>query len=142
MHMKIYTIILGLLIILTSCKSTEFVGGEENWMLLGERKANHIFEKDILKINSREKYTALQLYVTTRDVQIKDLAITLINGDVLRPSVESVIRQGERSRVIELAADGRQLEKITFRHKSLGKLFSRKGRVQVGGRFYNPNRPY
>jgi hypothetical protein len=143
MNKKIYTIVWTVVLILTSsCKSTEFFGGEENWILLGEIKANHIFEKDVLRIKNRERFTALQLYVTTKDVEIKNFTVTFINGDILQPSIESVVRQGERSRIIELAADGRQLEKITLRYKSLGKILTRKGRVQIGGRLYDPSRPY
>ena len=142
MHSKYAIICSAILVLATSCKTTEFSGGEENWVLLGESKANHIFENDVIRIKNRERYTALQLYVKSRDVEIKSVSITLINGDILTPSVESVVRQGERSRVIELAADGRQLDKITLRYQSLGKIFTRKGTVQVGGRLYDPNRPY
>ena len=46
----------------------------------------------------------------------------LINGDIIKPAIESTIRKDDRSRIIDLAADGRQLEKITVRYRAEGKL--------------------
>ena len=142
MHSKIYILLVILLVWTSSCRSPDFAGGEKGWVLLGERKANHLADKDVFNIKSRNKFTAIQLYVTERDIEIKDLEIMLINGDVLKPSIETTIRQRERSRIIDLAADGRQLEKITIVYRAEGKLFSRKGKVQIGGRPHNPNDNY
>ena len=131
-----------LLVYTSSCSSPDFINGENGWVLLGERKVNHLFEKDVFRIKSRDKYTALRLYVSERDVDIKSLEIMLVNGDILKPSLESAIRNGDRSRIIDLAADGRQLAAITVHYRSSGKLFSRKGKVQLGGRPHNPNDTY
>jgi len=141
-HPRIYILSVILLVWTSSCKSPDFAGGEKGWVLLGERKANHLSDKDVFNIQSRNKFMAIQLYVEGRDIEIKDLEIMLINGDVLKPSIETTIRQRERSRIIDLAADGRQLEKITIVYRSHGKLFSRKGKVQIGGRPHNPNDNY
>jgi hypothetical protein len=131
-----------LLVYTSSCMSPDFINGEKGWVLLGERKVNHLFEKDVFRIKSRDKFTSVRLYVSERDVDIKDVEIMLVNGDILKPSIESTIRQGDRSRIIDLAADGRQLETITVRYRSAGKIFSHKGNVQIGGRPHNPNDNY
>jgi hypothetical protein len=142
MNGKAYILACIVLVYMWSCKSPDFINGESGWVLLGERKVNHLFEKDVFGIKSRDKFTAVRLYVSDKDVDIKSLEIMLINGDILKPSIESTIRQGDRSRIIDLAADGRQLEKITVRYRSEGKLFSHKGKVQIGGRRHNPNNNY
>ncbi len=108
-------------------------------MFLGEKKVNHLRENDIFKIKSRDKFTALRLYVKEGDVEIRDVEVMLINGDVLRPVMEEKILQGERSRLLELGAEGRQLEQIKVRYRANGKLFSKKALVQIGGRRYNSN---
>lgn len=118
--------------------SPDFIN-DKGWVLLGEKKVNHLVEKDVFKIKRRDKFTAVRLFIQERDVEIEGLEIMLINGDILKPSIESKINQGERSRIIELAADGRQLEKITVRYRAQGKLFSRKGKMQIGGKPRNPN---
>jgi hypothetical protein len=126
----------------SSCSPPDFINGENGWVLLGERKVNHLFEKDVFRIKNRDKFTSVRLYVSERDVDIKEVEIMLVNGDVLKSSIETTVRQGDRSRIIDLAADGRQLETITVRYRSSGKLFSHKGKVQIGGRPLNPNDNY
>src|SRR5688572_26382768 len=112
MHRKIY-VLFGILLFLTSsCRSPDFINGEKGWVLLGEKKVNHLSDKDVFTIKSRDKFTAIQLYVEDGEIEIKNLEIMLINGDILKPSIESSIGHHGRSRVIDLAADGRQLEKI------------------------------
>ena len=142
MHLKIYTFFSILLLWTSSCRSPDFMNGENGWVLLGEKKVNHLSDKDVFNISSRDKFTAIQLYVEKGEIEIKDLEIMLINGDVLKPSIESIIRQHERSRVIDLAADGRQLEKIVIVYRAKGKVFSKKAKVQMGGRPHNPNANY
>jgi len=139
MYGKAYILACIVLVYTSSCMSPDFINGENGWVLLGERKVNHLVEKDVFKIKSRDKFTAVRLYVSEKDVDIKSVEIMLINGDILKPSIESTIRQGDRSRIIDLAADGRQLEKVTIRYRSAGKLFSHKGKVQLGGRPHDPN---
>lgn len=142
MFRKAFNLAGVLLVFTSSCMSPDFINGESGWVLLGERKVNHFYEKDVFRIKSRDKFTAVRLYVSERAVDIKSLEIMLINGDILKPSIESTIRSGDRSRIIDLAADGRQLETITVRYRSEGKLFSHKGKVQIGGRSHNPNDNY
>jgi len=142
MYRKAYNFACVLIVWTSSCSSPNFVEGEKGWVFLGERKVNHLYEKDVFRIKSRDKFTAVRLYVSERDIDIKDLEIMLINGDILKPSIESTIRLGDRSRIIDLAADGRQLETITVRYRADGKLFSHKGKVQIGGRPRNPNDNY
>lgn len=142
-HMKIELYVLFFFVLIsTSCKGPRLTHGEKGWVLLGERKVSHFSDKDVFKIKSRDKFTAIRLYALERDIEIKRLEVTLVNGDVLKPSIESMIRKDERSRIIDLAADGRQLEKIVVVYSSEGKFLSHKGRVQIGGRPHNPNDNY
>jgi len=142
MNPKIFTLLLFLSLWTSSCKGPELINGEKGWVLLGEKKVNHLSEKDVFNIKSRDKFTAIRLYASERDIEIKKLEIMLVNGDILKPSIESTIRQNERSRIIDLAAEGRQLEKIIVVYRAEGKVFSHKGKVQIGGRPHNPNDNY
>jgi hypothetical protein len=106
---------------------------EPDWIYLGQGTATHLRETDVFKIRSKEIFAALKLYVYNRGISLKRVEVTLVNGDVLVPAVDSYIAAGNRSRAIELSADGRQIEKITIRYKSDGKLFSAKALVQIAG---------
>lgn len=64
----------------------------------------------------------------------------LVNGDVLRPVMDKRIFLGDRSRVVDLGSDGRQLDHVTIRYRSDGKLFSEKALVQFAGKRLDPSR--
>ncbi|HTE32181.1 MAG TPA: hypothetical protein VK666_17495 [Chryseolinea sp.] len=120
---------------LFSCNSSSrFITNDKSWLFLGERKVSHLKESDVIQVKSREKFTALRLYVSERPIEIKYVEVTLINGDVLRPVIENTIPAGEQSRMIELGAEGRQLDHITLRYRASGKIFSKKAVIQVGGK--------
>lgn len=142
MSLRTALIFLFLSLCALACKSPDFINDENDWVLLGGKKVNHLYEKDVFDVKRRDKFTAIRLYTSERNITIKELEIMLINGDILKPSIEPTILRNERSRVIEIAADGRQLEKITIVYRSAGKLFSRKGKVHIGGRLHNPNINY
>lgn len=128
------SIILSMCLLLNGCGPTaRLLEPEPDWIFLAQGKVNHVREKDVFRIDSRDKFSAIKLYVYHRGVSIRSVEITLINGDVLRPALERYIEAGNRSRAIELPAEGRQVEKIAIRYRADGKLFSDKALVQIAG---------
>ncbi|WP_121355130.1 hypothetical protein [Flavisolibacter nicotianae] len=128
---------------LFSCGSSRKVMGlEEGWDLLGEAKVNFIRDKDVITIRQRNMYTAIRFAVEDKDVRISELKIVMNNGDVLQPAINEDIKAGQQSRTIELAADGRILDRIEFKYRSLGGIFSGRATVTVVGRRYDPYRRY
>lgn len=120
--------------LITGCSpARRLLEPEPGWIYLAEGKVNHIREKDKFVIDKNELFSAIKLYVYQRPVVINRIEIMLVNGDVIIPSVAEVITAGGRSRTIELSEDGRQIERITIRYRSEGKLFSDKAIIQVGG---------
>lgn len=61
--MKNFLALVGIVSLLSfySCGTTQvLVGQEEGWKLLGFEKVNHIREKDVFKLSTTEKFTALR----------------------------------------------------------------------------------
>lgn len=126
-----------------SCGSSRrVVGIEEGWDLLGESKVNFVRDKDVVNIRSQNMYTAIRFTVEEKDVRLNGLKIHLNNGDILQPALDDVIKAGEQSRVIDLAADGRMLSKIEFSYRSMGSVLQGRANVIVTGRRYNPYNRY
>jgi hypothetical protein len=129
--------VLVALVIVSCSSSRRTVAIEEGWELLGERKVDFIKDKDEIPVTSRSEFTALKFKVEDRDVRLNYLKIYFKNGDVLQPSVDEVIPANQTSRVIELARDGRPIDKIEFKyHTTGGKLLSGRASVLVFGRKY------
>lgn len=122
-----------------SCGSSRRTFGlEEGWEILGESKVNFVRDKDVMEVKSRNLFTSIRFYIEEKDVRINDLKIVFENGDKIEPALDDMIKAGEQSRVIELAADGRRINNIEFKYRSMGSLLEGRANVVVTGRRYNP----
>src|SRR5690348_1868896 len=114
-HMQILSFFCLLFVLCTivSCSSSRrSIGVEEGWDLLSSEKVNFVSDKDEIKINSQSQYTAIRFKVEDKDVRIHDLKIYYRNGDKLEPKIDEIIPAEAYSREIELALDGRYLDRI------------------------------
>lgn len=134
------------LLVFTSCRSNKqyplYNQGEPGWTFLGRLKVNHIRDKDVLEVKTLSRYTALYLHVQDRDIKLRNVQITLINGDVIRPALEKELKAGERSRIIEIAADGKQISHITLNYKTTGFILTKRATVDVIAKEYYPYQRY
>lgn len=125
--------------LLSACGSSRrSVGVEEGWELLAERKVNFVRDKDEIDVDSRNAFTAIRFKVEEREVRINELKIYFENGDKLEPTIDEVIPAGGQSRVIDLAADGRYIDKIEFRYRTTGNILQGRANVLVFARRYSP----
>src|SRR5437764_8179806 len=109
----LFITIVAVSILLFSCVSSRRIMGlEEGWDLLGTAKVNFIKDKDEIPVRSRNMYTAIRFAVEDKDIHLSEVKIYLNNGDILQPALSDVIKAGEQSRVIDLAADGRMIDHI------------------------------
>jgi hypothetical protein len=129
--------------VLTACGSSRrSFGLEEGWEILGERKVAFLRDKDVMEVTSRNLFTAIRFYVEDKDVRINELKVQFDNGDKMEPALDDVIKAGESSRVIQLAADGRRITAIEFKYRSMGSVLEGRANVVVTGRRYNPYGAY
>ncbi len=138
---KITTLCLVLLstVLLSSCfSSRRSIGIEEGWELLGERKVNFVRDKDDIQVNSRNKFTALRFRVEDREIRLNDLKIYFQNGDKLEPALDENIPANQYSRVIDISAEGRYIDKIEFKYRTTGNILQGRANVYVLGKKYNP----
>lgn len=131
------TLLLTFVIMLASCGSSRrVVGLEEGWELLGSSKVNFVRDVDEVDVNNHNQYTAIRFRVEQRDVRINDLKIIYQNGDKLEPSINDVIPAGQSSKIIELALDGRYIDKIQFKYRTTGNVLKGRANVLIIGRRY------
>lgn len=122
-----------------SCSSSRrSVGIEEGWEILGEEKVNFVRDRDAIEVRSRNQYTAIRFMVEDRDIRLNNLKVTYQNGDQLTPALDEQITAGQNSRIIELAADGKYIDKIEFSYRTTGNLLKGRANVLVLGRRYYP----
>lgn len=145
-HLSLYTKPLGialLLFILASCGSSRrTVSVEEGWELLGEHKVNFVNDKDEIDLKAGNRYTTLRFKVEDREIRLKDLSITYTNGDKLEPNVDITIPPDQFSRDIELSAEGRYIDKISFTYRTTGNILKGRAILLVFGKRYDPRLGY
>ena len=124
---------------LFSCgTSRRSVAVEEGWDLISEQKVNFVRDRDEITISSRNLYTDLRFRVEDREIRINELKIYFPNGDKLEPKIDDVIGADQFSRIIEIARDGRRIDKIEFSYRTTGNLLKGRANVLLFGRRYNP----
>lgn len=131
-------LLVTLIIATISCRSRRSIGIEEGWELLGEMKVNFVRDKDVIDIDSRYQFTAIKFKVEEKDVRINDLVVFFENGDKLTPALDAVIPAGGVSREIELARDGRIVDRIEFTYRSTGNILQGRANVIILGKRYYP----
>ena len=126
------------LLLWSSCFTTRrSIPIEEGWELLGERKVNFLIrDNDEIQVASRSLFTAIQFQVEDRDIKLSNLKVTFENGDKLEPSLDEEVRANQKSRVIELAKDGRVISKIQFKYRTIGSIVKGRANVLVYGKKY------
>ena len=125
------------IVLLASCHSSRrTVGIEEGWEIIGEQKVNFVKDKDKIVVNNRTLYTAIRFKVERKDIRISDLKIYFQNGDKLEPNIDEDIQAGQLSRVIELGREGRYIDYIEFKYRTLGSLLKGRANVLIVGRKY------
>lgn len=73
---------------------------------------------------------------------MNDLEITFTNGDKLQPNVDVLIPAGQYSRDIQLSAEGRYIDKISFTYRTTGSLLKGRANVLVFGKRYDSRLGY
>ena len=133
-------VVVALLMLLASCSSSRrSIAIEEGWELLGEEKVDFIRDKDEILVRSRSPFTAVQFKVEDKEVRLNYLKIHFQNGDKLEPNLNDIIGADQASPIIQISAEGRQIDKIEFKYRSVGKIFGSRANVLVlGKKFYRP----
>ena len=124
---------------LASCGSARrTLAIEEGWEFIGESKVNFVRDRDDIEVNSSSKFTAIRFRVEDREIRMNELKITFENGDKLEPAIDEVIGADQFSRDIQIATDGRFIDRIEFRYRTSGNVLKGRAAVLVFGKKYNP----
>jgi hypothetical protein len=138
-YKKIHTPFLIFLLFLVACGPTRrSIAIEEGWELLGESKVNFVRDKDEIDVTSRNQFTAIRFKVEGKEIRLHDLKVFFDNGDKLDPATDFIIPAEQESRIIELAREGRAIDKIEFKYRTTGNILKGRASVLVFGKRYNP----
>ena len=103
------------------------------WVLLGEKKADFVAERDIIPVNPNPTYNKIKVKVLNGEVLMEDMKVFFGDGEIMDVSLKYVFDKGGYSRDIELPRGNRHITRISLLYRTSLKSF-RRGKVQVWGR--------
>lgn len=126
-----------LMLLLLSCgPARRSIAIEEGWDLLGELKPDFVRDKDVIDVHSSYKFTDIRFKVEKHEIRLNSLSIYFQNGDKLSPAVDEIVPPDQYSRNIEIATDGKFINKIEFKFRTTGNIFKGRANVLVFGKRY------
>ncbi len=97
-----------------------FKDNEGEWVLLGRRKVGFLVDRDVIEVGQKEgRFDRLLLSVKRNDIEILDIRVVYANGQSDELRVREFIREGGRTRPIELrGGDGRFIRQVEVTYRS------------------------
>lgn len=96
-------------------------GPGRDWIELGCQEVS-LFgkDRDVMRVGRREgRFKAIRLHVRGADVELLDLKVVYANGQPDDLSVRSVIRQGERTRPLDLRGHERSIDRVEMIYRTI-----------------------
>ncbi len=102
------------------------------WEKLGCEQVGRKADRDEIRVGKREgRFSAIRLEANGNDVSILDLKVVYANGQPDDIRVRSEIREGERTRPLDLKGRDRAIQRIEFVSKKDFKGRKGRGKAQV-----------
>jgi hypothetical protein len=129
------------LMLITSCHSSrKVVGIESGWDLLSSHKVDFVSDRDKIMIDNNTPYTAIRFRVEDRPIHISELSIYFRNGDRLQPAIDDNVEANQESRIIQFDREGRNIDRIEFKYRTVGNVLKGRANVLVYGRRLDSDR--
>lgn len=125
-------------LLIASCTTRKSIPIEQGFEFLGEKTVNFVSDKDMVDVNSSNKFTAIKFKVEDREIRLNNVKIHLENGDILQPAMDDVIAADQFSREIAIASEGRFIDKIEFTYRTTGNILKGRANVLVFGKKFDP----
>jgi hypothetical protein len=96
-------------------------GGDRDWAELGCKRVSLFgVDRDAIDVGRREgRFRAIRLQVRGADIQMLDLRVVYGNGEPDHIPVRSLIRQGDRTRPLDLRGRGRIIDRIEMTYVTI-----------------------
>jgi len=91
------------------------------WELLGSAEIGTRLERDVIEVGRREgRFKSLGFTVKGSDVRIEDLRVVYVGGEADELRVREVLKDGTRSRPIDLPGRGQFIQRIEVTYRAPG----------------------
>lgn len=114
------TMVQSFVLLLMACLANPVVAGiSDGWIRLGKEKVNARMERDEIRAASKGFVKQVVIEVKGAAVYFESVAVHLGDGEVIDLPIRSIIKAGERTRVIDLPGNARLIRNVVFVHQKL-----------------------
>ena len=97
-------------------------GRDGGWELLGEKRVDRRGDRDVIRVGRKEgRFEKIALEVRDNDVEIRDLKVFFHRGPPQDLQVRERIREGQRTRPIDLQGGDRVIDRIELVYRTRGR---------------------
>jgi len=97
-------------------------GRDGDWELLGEKRVSRRVDRDTIEVGRKEgRFEKLALEVRDNDVEIQDIKVFFRRGPPQDVQVRERIREGGRTRPIDLRGDDRVIDRVELVYRTRGR---------------------
>ncbi|PPD29939.1 MAG: hypothetical protein CTY19_16635 [Methylomonas sp.] len=107
------------LLLMVGIANPVFAGISDGWEQLGRERVSARLERDQIRAASKGFVKQIVIEVVGAAVYFESVAVHLGDGEVVDLPIRSIIKAGERTRVIDLPGNARLIRKVVFVHKKL-----------------------
>ena len=86
--------------------------GRERWEYLGQSNVDRVRDHDIIRVNARGAFRAIQLRVQGAEIEFQRVVVRFENGADSEVEVRDRIRAGGQTRAIDLPGDNRRINSV------------------------------
>jgi len=91
----------------------------ERWELLGSRQVGFVTDRDTIRVGSEKgKYQQILLVVQKADIHLDSITVVFGNGQRQMIRVDDNLRDGERTRTLDLQGESRWIDRIEMIYRS------------------------
>jgi len=99
----------------------EWHGHRADWVRLGTVTVGRHEERDLLEVPGHERFKAIMFRVEEGDLILDDLKVTFDDDSSFSAESRIVFREGQRSGIIDLPGNSRDIKRIRFLHRALNR---------------------
>lgn len=126
-------LLIAFLALTTFVLTTSTTYAPPKWIFLGERKVDHLVEKDVIMVTAKDgRFDSIKLKVKRNRVDFKKVVVHYGNGTKEEINLRSEIPAGGQTRAIDLKGKDRIIKKVDFYYHT-ERIRGKKAVVQLFG---------
>ena len=89
------------------------------WELVGTKRADHIRDRDVIRVRGSDRHRAVRFCVTRASLTIQRLQVVFANGGKQEVALRTLFTPGTCSRAIDLRGNRRDIRRVVVVYSKL-----------------------